>query len=76
MKYLTKGDTIIYDPSFNDELDNKLLNNYEKIIFCNYYLNNNLFEKYENDDLEDLEYIYSKFNQSVDNLPSTITHLT
>ncbi len=72
MNYITNNDTIIFSPSFNDELDYKLLNVYKKIIFSNY----DLFEKYENNNLENIKYIGSNFNQSVDNLPSDITHLT
>ena len=30
MNYITNNDTIIFAPSFNDELDYKLLNNYKK----------------------------------------------
>ncbi len=76
MNYITNNDTIIFRPSFNDELDYKLLNDYKKIIFSNFDLNDNLFEKYENNNFEDLEYICSNFNQPVNNLPPFITHLT
>ncbi len=38
MNYMTKGDTIIFSPSFDDVLDHKLLNNYKKILFSNYNL--------------------------------------
>jgi hypothetical protein len=76
MNYITNGDTIIFAPSFNNELDCVLLKDYIKIIFSNYNLSSDLFEKYENNNLQDLIHIGSHFNQSVDNLPSTITHLT
>ncbi len=76
MNYITNNDTIIFAPSFNDELDYKLLNVYKKIIFSNYDLDNDLFEKYENNNFQGLENIVSNFNQSIDNLPSSITHLT
>ncbi len=45
MNYITKDDTIIFSPSFNDELDYKLLNDYKKIIFSDYELNSSLFDK-------------------------------
>ena len=35
MKYTTINDMIIFHPSFNDELDHQLLNNYQRIIFSN-----------------------------------------
>ncbi len=76
MNYITSGDTVIFAPLFNDELDSKLLNDYCQIIFSDYVLNDSLFEKYENNNLQDLEFIGSNFNCPVDNLPSTITHLT
>ena len=75
MNYITKGDTIIFGPSFNDELDYQLLTNYQRIIFSNNELNNNLFDAYENNDIN-LFYKNSCFNQSISNLPSSITHLT
>ena len=79
MNYITNGDTIIFAPSFNDELDSQLLNNYKKIIFSNYMLDESLFDAYANNNFEDLKYIDSKFNRLIDNLSlikSSITHLT
>ena len=77
--YITNKDTIIFGPKYNKPLDNKLLLNHKKIIFSNYKLNNNLFEKYENNDFRDVNCIGSKFNQplsnSLDNL-TNLTHLT
>ena len=35
MNYITINDTIIFNPSFDDELDYELLKNYKKIIFSN-----------------------------------------
>ena len=66
MNYITNNDTIIFDPSFNDELDCQLLNNYKKIIFSICVLDESLFEKYENNNFDGLNVI-SKFNQSIDN---------
>ena len=79
MNYITNNDTIIFDPSFNDELDFQLLKNYKTIIFSNYVLNESLFDAYENNNFDGLKYDSSKFNQFVDNLSlikSSITHLT
>jgi len=45
MYYITKEDTIIFSPEWNGPLDIKLLSNYKKIIFSDYELNDNLFEK-------------------------------
>ncbi len=72
MNYITNNDTIIFSPSFNDKLDYKLLNDYKKIIFSDFNLNNNLFEKYENNNFQGLSYIRSNFNQLVDNLPKLL----
>ena len=76
MNYITNGDTIIFAPSFNDELDCQLLNNYKKIIFSNCVLDESLFDVNENRNFKALKYIDSKFNQLIDNLPPSITHLT
>ena len=90
MNYITKGDTIIFHPSFDQKLDHELLTDYKKIIFSEYVSNcelkNELFDFYENEQfLEVLKYkgthfyLYdwceSKFNQPVDSIPSSITHL-
>jgi len=74
--YITKDDTIIFSPNFNKPLDQEMLFNYKKIIFSDYVLDDNLFERYENNNLQNLKRICSNFNQSINNLPSTITHLT
>jgi len=76
MKYITSGDTVIFDLLFNDELDCGLLNDYHQIIFSDYVQDGNLFEKYESNNFQGLIFIGSKFNQSVNNLPSIVTHLT
>jgi len=76
MKYITSCDTIIFAPSFNDELDCGLLNDYRQIIFSNYNLDDNLFERYVNNNFQGLKYIRSNFNRSFDNLPSIVTYLT
>ena len=70
MNYITKDNTIIYAPSFNDELDNELLNNYKKIIFSDYNLNDGLFDAYDNYDFKYFEYQGNCFNQMIYNLPS------
>ena len=75
MKYITKGDIIIFDPSFNEELDPSLLTNYKRIIFSNYILKYNLFEGYENTHVCKL-YSSSQFNHTINNLPPNLTHLT
>ena len=76
MEYIKNKDTIIFSPEFNKELDYDLLSGYKKVIFSNYELIDDLFDKYLNNDFKNLTYKDSNFNQSVDNLPSSITHLT
>jgi hypothetical protein len=73
--YITKEDTIVFSPYFNEPINNDLLTSYNKIIFSNYELNESLFEKYLNDDFNGLIRIFSKFNQEV-KLPDNLTHLT
>ena len=73
--YITNKDTIIFSPNYNVLTDVNLLSLYNKIIFSNYELNEELFEKYENLDFEYLKWIGSKFNQKVE-LPENLTHLT
>ena len=76
MNYITKGNTIIFDSLFNEELDHELLTNYNQIIFSNYDLNDvdvngdgDLFYAYENNDFNNKWWpIESKFNRTVDNL--------
>ena len=74
--YITKEDIIIFSPEWNSPLNIKLLSNYKKLIFSDYELNDNLFEKYENNYFSNSNCIYSKFNQEVNKLPKSITHLT
>ena len=76
MEYITKNDTIIFAPQFNKKLDNNLICIYKKIIFSNYKLNEDLFDVYLNDNFYDLKHIKSQFNQIVNELPNSITHLT
>ena len=40
--YITKDNTIIFDPEFNEPLDIDLLSKYNEIIFSNYKLQNDL----------------------------------
>ena len=95
MDYITNEDTIIFGPSFNQELNPTLLINYKQIIFSDYELDPiNSFDIYEKfhayryyecfknnksfDKFKKLKYIGSKFNRSVDALSfsgSLITHL-
>ena len=77
LNYITKGDTIIFAPSFNDELNHTLLvllADYKKIIFSDNNLDSdfNLFDVYDNRTSNNI----SKFNQPVNTLPPSITHLT
>ena len=77
MKYITKDSTIIFDPSYDEELDPGLLTNYKKIIFSNYILEDDFFEMYENNKINIFSYSRSKFNHPVNHIiPSSITHLT
>ena len=47
MSYITKDDTIIFSFDFDDKLNIELISNYKKVIFSNYELCKELFEKYE-----------------------------
>ena len=76
MEYITKGDTIIFAPSYNEQLDLQLLTNYQRIIFSNYKLEDNLFDAYKNNKLKKLKYIESKFDRPIVTLPPLIIHLT
>ena len=79
IKYITKDDTIIFGPSFNECLDHQLLTNYQRIIFSDYHLCYKLFDAYKNNKLTKIKNIMSKFNHPIDSLPSSgssITHLT
>ena len=80
--YITKNDTIIFSPLFNKKLDHQLLKNFKKIIFSNFHLHLELFEKYENNNFDNVYLIEthtvnSTFNKSVIVLSScsSITHL-
>jgi len=76
MDYITKEDIIIFSPFFvfDKKIDDGLLSNYKKIIFSNYKLTNNLFDNYANNNLDNLKFIGSKFNQKVD-LPWNLKYL-
>ena len=76
MEYIIKEDTIIFSNKYNNALDIYLISKYKKLIFSDYELNDNLFERYEDSKLKDLSSLKSKFNQSVSNLPLNLTHLT
>jgi len=77
--YITNDNTIIFSPKFDKPLNHKLLFKYKKIIFSDYELTEDLFDVYENNKFNELNYICSKFNHflsnSLDNL-SSLTHLT
>ena len=68
MNYITKEDTIIFSPYFNENLDINLISGYAKLIFSNYVLDDKLFEDYENNNFNSLRFKYSKFNQKVNKL--------
>ena len=72
MDYITKDDSIIFSHLFNKELDSELLKNYKKIIFSDYELNETLFDRYEN---KNLNYIGSHFNQPLSNSLDNLTNL-
>ena len=77
MDYIVKNDTIIFSPEYGDEpLNINLLSRYKKVIFSNYELNEDLFDKYESNNLKNLIYIGSIFNNQIANLPNTLTYLT
>ena len=86
--YITNEDTIIFSPHYNESIDINLLSQYNKIIFSDYKLSEELFEKYENfylnilyinyhsfQEVECITYFGCKFNQKVE-LPKNLTHLT
>jgi hypothetical protein len=73
--FIIKDDTIIFSPYFNELIDHNLMTPYNKIIFSDYELSDNLFEKYLNNDFNDLKYICSRFNQKIQ-LHENLTHLT
>ena len=49
--FIVKDDTIIFAPEFNKSLDLELINKYKNLIFSNYTLDDDLFDKYKNNDL-------------------------
>ena len=76
MDYITKDDTIIFSPNYNDVLDINLLSKYAKLIFSDNALSDKLFEAYENNNIDYFQsYQGSKFNQKINNLPTSLTHL-
>ena len=76
MDYITKDNIIIFAPNYNDLLDTNLLLKFNKLIFSDYELSDELFEAFENNNFKKLNFNYSKFNQKVNNLSPSITHLT
>ena len=76
IKYITKGDTIIFDQSFDEELDLSLLTNYQRLIFSDYELSYDLFDAYEKKDFKEFKLTLSIFDHPVNDLPLTLTHLT
>ena len=65
MSWMSNSDTIIFAPEFNCKLDLKLVSSYKKIIFSNYKLNDDIIEKYTNNDFYDFIHPWS------DDLPYT-----
>jgi len=65
LNYITNEDTIIFSPYYNEPIDINLLSQYNKIIFSDYELNEELFEKYKNFNHRG-KYIYSRFNRKVE----------
>ena len=77
MKYISKDDTIIINPEFNEPLNDEhiaILSKYQKVIFSDYLLTDELFESYENNNNN--KWSANKFKQQVNNLPKSITHIT
>jgi len=75
MNYITREDTVVFSPEFNEKIDIKLLSIYKKVIFSNYELTDNLFDNYFHNDFDDCKWYSSLFNQKID-LPPNLTHLT
>ena len=86
--YITNEDTIIFMPHYDELIDINLLSQYNKIIFSDYELSEELFEKYENfylnlpyinyhffQKVKGLRYFGCKFDQEVE-LPKNLIHLT
>ena len=76
MDYITKDNTIIFVPHFNNDLDINLLSNFNKLIFSDYEINDRLFEAYESENLNKFVFFGNQFNQEVNMLPQEITHIT
>ena len=74
--FIVKDDTIIFSPEYTKSLNFNLISHYKKCIFSNYKLGEYLFDVYESKNFKNLLYFGCKFNQSVNNLPNTLTHLT
>ena len=64
---MINDDTIIFAPNFNELLDLELINKYKNLIFSDYALNV-YYDK--------SHFIKSLFNQEINNLPNSLTHLT
>jgi len=88
LNYITNEDTIIFMPHYDKPIDINLLSQYNKIIFSDCTLSEELFEKYENfylnlpyinyhsfQEVKVITYFGCKFDQEVE-LPKNITHLT
>ena len=75
--YIVKNDVIIFSPHYNNLLQLNIILGYSKIIFSDCELCDKLFDFYEKNKMNiSKKIIKSNFNQPVDNLPCTITHLT
>ena len=57
--YISKGYTIIFSPYYNDSIKADILNLYDKIIFSDFLLTDDLFEKHSNSDFEHFVYCIS-----------------
>lgn len=67
MEYITKDHIIIFAPYNNYNLDKELLNAYNKIIFSDFYLIENIIECYEQNNFISLLFKGSNFNKKVNN---------
>ena len=74
MDYITKDRTIIFNPYFNNEIKTELLLDFDKVIFSNYELNDNLFEAYELNNFNELNIASSSIFNLPINLPTNIIH--
>ena len=73
--YIKNNDTIIFSPTFHKPLDINLIYKYKKIIFSQYKLSYELFDRYNNNNFDHMIKEISSFNQPINNLPRTITYL-